>query len=61
MGFDKANFGVLSSGLPRREASNISDTENGLKITKGKIGAGKITTKDVGDSETKDFFRKKNA
>jgi len=33
--------------------------ENDLKITKGKIGAGKITTKDVGDSETKDFFRKK--
>jgi len=28
-------------------------------ITKGKIGAGKITIKDVGDSETKDFFRKK--
>jgi len=46
------------SWLGEREASNISDTENGLKITKGKIGAGKITTKDVGDSENNDFFRK---
>jgi len=33
--------------------------ENDLKITKGKKGAGKMTTKDVGDSETKDFFQKK--
>jgi len=32
--------------------------ENDLKITKEKIGVGKITIKDVGDSETKDFFRK---
>lgn len=40
------------------EAGNISDTKNGLKITKGKMGAGKITTKDAGDSETRDFLRK---
>jgi hypothetical protein len=33
--------------------------KNSLKITKGKIGTGKITTKDVGESETEDFHRKK--
>jgi hypothetical protein len=42
-----------------KESGNISDSKNSLKITKGKIGTGKMTTKDVGESETKDFHRRK--
>jgi len=55
----KQSWGAIQWAASEREASYITDTENDLKITKGKIGAGTITTKDVGGSETKDFFRKK--
>ena len=42
-----------------KESGNIYDKKNSLKVTKGKIGTWKITAKDVGESETKDFHRKK--
>jgi hypothetical protein len=39
--------------------SDIFNKKNSLKITKGKIGIGKITTKNIGESETEDFPRRK--
>jgi hypothetical protein len=42
-----------------KEPGNISDTKNSLKIIRGKIGTGKMTTMDVGESETGDFHKRK--
>ncbi len=55
LGFHKQNFDVLSSVLPQRVWHHFWQ----FKDNQGKVGTGKITTKDVGESETEGFHRRK--